>query len=189
MRIVAVLATLLALTLATEAGADGTRLQEQALSKLVARLPQGWQIAQREQNQFPWGHHFCSSHAGPLGTKVVFAGPKAVPVQWTTATGEERQTFVAQEALEIWFMPVGYRDTWLRWLCFSRPIQPVEIYSGNGVRVFARPAHTLHSEFKFQQDVLATAVAVSWPDSPVNIPSLISWEGWAKQAASALASR
>lgn len=188
MRTASLLASILALTLETEAGDDGKRLQERALSKLVARLPHGWQIAQYEQNQFPWGHHFCSSYAGPFGTKVVLAGPKAVPVQWTTATGEERQTFLASETLEIWLMPVRYRDTWLRWLCFSRPIQPVEVYSGNGVRVFAQPAHRIHSDSKFQQDVLASAVTVRWPDSPKNNPSLISWHGWEKQTANALAS-
>ncbi|MBQ0935916.1 hypothetical protein [Ideonella paludis] len=186
MRTAALSASLLVLTLATVASAEDTRQQEQAISRFVASLPPGWQIAQRDQNQYPWGHYFCSSHSGPLGTKIVFAGPKPVKVQWTTATGEERQTIVAQEALEVWFMPTDYSDSWLSWLCFSRPAQPIEVYSGNGVRVFARPAHRLYSESKFQQEVLTTAVAVRWPDSPGNNPALISWEGWEKYASNAL---
>src|SRR6266404_764590 len=40
---------------------------DRAISVFEKALPQGWSVAERKPNDFPWGHHFCDDYAGPKG--------------------------------------------------------------------------------------------------------------------------
>ena len=151
---------------------------DQAISAFEKQLPAGWSVAERRSNEYPWGHHFCDDYAGPRGTKITLVGPKAVSVVWTSRSGEPRQTPLAKEALEIWFMPPEYRDSWIAWLCFSRPVQPVTVLKASKVSVYGRPSHRLNSEEEFRREVLDKAQFVSWPESPHHDYSKLSWSTW-----------
>ena len=122
---------------------------DRAISVFEKALPQGWSVAERKPNDFPWGHHFCDDYAGPKGTKVVVVGPKPVQVAWMSRSGESLSTPVAKESLEVWFMPPEYKDNWSSWLCFHRPVQPIAVLKGPSVSVFGRPSHRLTQKQNF----------------------------------------
>lgn len=153
---------------------------DRAISAFENVLPAGWTVAERKPNEYPWGHHFCDDYSGPKGTKITVVGPKTVSVVWTSRSGEPRQTPIAKESLEVWFMPPEYRDSWTAWLCFHRPIQPVTVLKTSQVGVFGRPSHFLNSQDEFRREVLDKAQFVSWPESPHHDYSKISWSTWTR---------
>ena len=159
---------------------------ERAISAFEKQLPGGWSVAERTPNEYPWGHHFCDEYAGPKGTKLTLVGPKAVSVVWTSRSGEPRQTPIAKESLEVWFMPPEYRDSWIAWLCLSRPVQPVTVLKTSQVSVFGRPSHRLNSEDEFRREVLDKAQFVTWPESPHHDYSRLSWSTWTRDIESLL---
>lgn len=175
-----------AFALFAAAAAHGAVGVDDAISALEESLPANWSVAERKANEFPWGHHFCEDYVGPKGTKLTVVGPTPVSVSWTKKTGESRQTPVAKESLELWFMPPEYRDSWTAWLCFQRPVQPVNVLSNSKVRIYGYPSHRLNSEEEFRVKVLDQAQTVSWPASPANDRSKLSWSTWAKDIESRL---
>jgi hypothetical protein len=174
------IAPVAAFTIWTIAAAQGTAAVGDAISVFEKGLPAGWSVAERKANEYPWGHHFCDDYSGSKGTKVTVVGPKPVSVVWVSSTGESRQTPIAKESLEIWFMPPEYRDSWTAWLCFHRPIQPIEVLNNSRVRIYGRPSHRLNSEEEFRRQVLEQAQSVSWPGSPENDRSTLSWSTWTR---------
>jgi len=155
----------------------GRAAMDQAIYRFEKALPQGWMVVERQLDAVPYGHHFCDDYRGPKGTKLVLVGPAPVRVVWTSCSGETMSTPLAKESLELWFMPPGYRDSRMAWLCFHRPVQPIEILKGPSVAVFGRPSHQLNSKIAWLE-LLAKAQAISWPESPANDRSKISWSNW-----------
>ena len=160
---------------------------EQAIAIVIDTLPAAWRLVETKQNQYPYGHHFCGGYDGLKGTKLTIVGPNSVSVQWTTESGEERVSKVAVESIELWFMPANYKDASFAWLCFHRPVQPVQVFTSSRIRVFGRTSHRLDPPDAFARDILPKASSIRWPDSPANNPSLISWQQWSKDIATALA--
>ncbi|MBA6328517.1 hypothetical protein H4J46_11280 [Colwellia sp. MB02u-6] len=74
-------------------------------------------------------------------------------------------------------MPSNYRDSQAAWLCLHRPIQPVAILEDLSVVIFGRPSHQLNSKTAWLE-LLTKAQAISWPESPANDRSKISWSNW-----------
>ena len=142
-------------------------------------LPEGWSVAERTLGEIPYGHHYCDDYAGPKGTKVVVVGPKSVHVVWTSLSGQIINSPIAMESLELWFMPPEYQDSRMAWFCLHRPIQPVAILQNSSVLVFGRPSHRLNSKTSLSE-LLTKASIISWPKSPANDRSQISWASWEK---------
>lgn len=154
---------------------------------LTRSLPVGWTLVDRHEQQYPYGHHYCKTYKGPTGTKLTLAGPKAVSVQWTTESGEERSTRVAVESIELWLMPGAYKDTTWAWLCLHRPVQPNHVLDTPELQVYGRTSHRLDQPGLYAKEVLPKASSIRWPSSPATDPSLISWAGWSADVASVLA--
>lgn len=164
---------------ATIASAQNHSVLDTTVGAIEKALPAGWALAEKKSNEFPWGHHWCDDYAGPKGIQVIAVGPKAVSVQLKMKDGTSQSFPVARESLGLWVMPPEYRDSWRAWLCFSRPIQPTAVAVLPTVRIYGRPAHRLNSEEEFKE-LLATAQAVSWPESPWNNPAGFSWTTWVR---------
>jgi hypothetical protein len=97
-------------------------ISEQALSAISNSLPEGWTITERALGEIPWGHHWCTEYTGKKGLKLVARGVKLVNTEFRQHDGSWRAVAVGTEALEIWLMPGDYRDSFLSWACFHRPI-------------------------------------------------------------------
>ena len=65
----------------------------------------------------------------------------------------------------------------MAWLCFHRPIQPTAILVGQFVSIFGRPSHRLNSKTVLSK-LLTKAKTISWPQSPANDRTQITWSNW-----------
>ncbi len=147
------------------------------LSRFEKSLPDGWKVVKKQIDSIPYGHHFCDKYEGEKGIKLVITGPTLIDVVWTSESGETFKEPVAAESLDIWFMPGDYHNNKWAWLCFHRPLQPLEILRNQSFSIFGRPGHHLISELKWHE-LLTKVKAISWPESPAENHSKISWTNW-----------
>lgn len=172
---------ILLIVLATVSSIVAAQTDHVAVDKAIygfeKALPQGWTVIERQFDAIPYGHHFCDDYNGLKGTKLIVIGPDPVQVVWTSLSGETISTTLAKESLELWFMPPNYRDSQTAWLCLHRPIQPIAILEDPSIIIFGRPSHQLNSKTAWLK-LLTKAQAISWPESPANDRSKISWSNW-----------
>lgn len=141
--------------------------------RLVGAAPQTWTLAERKEDQVPWGHHWSDGYRGHGGTKLILVGPTPVNLHWQDQAGGWHEEPLARESLEVWILPAEYREG--RWGFHGPP--PAELVAANRMdRVYALPSHRLNSEDEFNA-FLKKVSATSWPASPHNGASL-SWKSW-----------
>jgi hypothetical protein len=159
---------------------------DQIMSAFERGLPAGWSVAKRSSNKYPRGHHDCDDYAGITGTEIVVVGPTAVNIVWTSKAGELRQSPIAKEALDVWFMPSEYRDSRTNWLCFTRRLQPIAILKTSHISVFGSPSIHFNSKEEAKREVFDQALSWDWPQSPHNDYSKLSWSTWRRDIETAL---
>jgi hypothetical protein len=166
-------------THASLARAQGPADLDRATRAIRRALPGGWSVIDQEDGQIPYGHHWCGHYDGPKGTKLVALGVKDVQLHLQGQDGEWYTRPAAKESLDLWVTPAGYRDSWWSWLCYHRPIQPVNVVRVGAIRIFAQPSLHVNSEDEFRT-LISTATAFAWPDAA------ISWRTWQDDLATVL---
>jgi hypothetical protein len=161
---------------------DGTPVDVAPFTALIGRsLPSKWTIAKINENEIPFGHHWgdwSGPYRGPRGTLLVIVGPAPVSLSWVDTDGRSHRDAIAVESLNVWLMPPGYRNDWRTLLTMHAPPQPARIFADECIRVYARPSHQLTISEEQFGDQMRRATATSWPESPWNDPSRLSWKSW-----------
>lgn len=154
-------------------------------------LPAGWVASETRSNEIPFGHYWgdwSGPYQGQRGTLLVITGPKPVSVWWSDNDGRSHRDPVAVESVDVWLMPSAYRNNWRTLVSMHAPPQPDRIFADERVRVYARPSHRLTiSDQQFRDDFMRKATQTSWPESPWNEPSRLSWGSWQADLRRALA--
>jgi hypothetical protein len=158
-------------------GVAGDTNLDRAIKAISQSLPQGWTVAERKSDEIPWGHHWSQNYTGPRGLLVIVKGTRPVDAEFSDPTGRRWAAHVATESLDIWVMPSDYSDSFRSKFSIGRPIQPTVVVANGPIRAYARPSHLLLSQKDFNK-ILSNKTGVSWPDSPVNSPRLLTWKDW-----------
>ena len=148
------------------------------LGLLKANIPTGWKIKETQEGQIPWGHYWGSEYSGPTGCLILLEGPADVNFHWQDSGGKWHAEPIAKEALELWIMPPGYRDSWKRFFKPHRPIPAKKILSNKKLVLYGQPTHRIILEQNFKS-LLKQATSTGWPESPYNGGTL-SWSTWDK---------
>jgi len=111
----------------------------EATAIIRVSLPPDWRIVENQSGQIPRGPHWGQEYKGPIGGRMVVAGPRAVNVLWRGSPGGARQDPVASEALEQWLMPGTYSDSWKLAVNPHAPVPAEALIEGAGVKSMPNP--------------------------------------------------
>jgi hypothetical protein len=102
-----------------------------------------------------------------------------VNFQWRDHQKQLHQEAIAKEALKLWIMPPEYHESWKRHFMFHRPIPAILIEAGEAAKVYGFQTHHIVNRPKFEAR-LKEAIFTSWPNSPHDEGSPLSWKSWRK---------
>lgn len=150
----------------------------EAKSAILKALPPEWSLHEAREDELPWGHF----NTGSGGELLVLVGPQPIDFLWRAGDEPWHRAPIAQESLELWMLPGGYRPAPRRPNEHHPPVPPVEIFDGESVTVYGRISHVITELDQFDS-LLREASSTSWSDIP---NKSLSWATWRQDLAKAL---
>lgn len=145
-------------------------------AKLNTVLPKSWAVVRRNAGVLPEGHYWGQEYSGVRGEEILLQGVADVHVAWRDASGEWHSEAVGKEALKLYVMPHGYRESLLRFFILKRPMTARLLVETQSFRVYAHPSFRIIDNEKLDS-IVKQGKATRWPDSPENTGAL-SWGTW-----------
>jgi hypothetical protein len=131
---------------------------------------------ERNAGVLPEGHYWGQEYSGVRGEEILLQGVADVHVAWRDASGEWHSEAVGKEALKLYVMPHGYRESLLRFFILKRPMTARLLVETQSFRVYAHPSFRIIENEKLDR-IVKQGKATRWPDSPENTGAL-SWGTW-----------
>jgi hypothetical protein len=156
---------------------SGGPTPDQVPSVVLKSAPTGWVIAEDTSGQVPEGHYWGDQgrdYQGPRGRRLVLMGPRDVEFNWRDRTGAWQHEKLSKETLELWIMPSSYRESWASWFNVHKPPPAEMIFSGDSVKVYAKPSIRVVSEARLKE-LLKDATETRGVDSS---DLALSWSTW-----------
>lgn len=152
---------------------------EKIVEDIGKSLPDKWSITEVKVGVIPAGHYWGLEYEGRKGFLVEIKGEMDVSIHWMGWKNEDgvwQREAIAKEVLQLWFMPRDYKESWLRFFTWHRPIPAAFLFSAQGTKVYAYPTQRIIDDERFRE-IIKMAKSFMWPDAPSNT-GILSWKTW-----------